>query len=130
MAKTFADQSGSKMLFPKLRPCLALPSRLFHATAALEARGIKPYPIGLEGQWRKARSKKILKVELPDFTKLRDESRLTPDEYVSKLKEKGIAPPRKYKEKPVVVTCMQGVLDPYVPPEGDGKFSLLSKSVS
>lgn len=117
------------MLLPRLRASI-VPARLLHATACLEARGIKPWNVGLEGEWRKARAKKTLKVELPDFEKMRDDTRLTPDEYISKLKEKGIAPPRQYKERPIVITCIQGVLDPYVPPEGDGKYSALSKSVS
>jgi len=70
----------------------------------------------------------VLKVDIPDFEKMRLDKNLAPEEYVSRMKEKGIAPPRKYREKPIVLTCIQGVLDPYVPPEGDGKFSVLSKA--
>lgn len=119
-----------KMFLNKSLKPFTLSSRFFHATCGLEARNIKPYNVGLEGEYRKARAKKFLKIELPDFVKMNDNTRLTPEEYVSKLKEKGVAPPKGYKEKPIVVTCMQGVLDPYIPPEGDGKYSVLSKTVS
>nr|XP_027198415.1 probable 39S ribosomal protein L45, mitochondrial [Dermatophagoides pteronyssinus] len=103
-------------------------SRSIHLTTINRARDIKPWNVGLEGEWRKARSKKVLKFDLPDFEQIRSDTKLTPEEYVSKLKEKGIAPPKQYKEKPIVVTTTQGVLDPYVPPEGDGKYSILSKT--
>ena len=105
-------------------------SRSIHLTSIKPARDIKPWNVGLEGEWRKARAKKVLKFDLPDFEQIRSDTKLTPEEYVSKLKEKGIAPPKQYKEKPIVVTTTQGVLDPYVPPEGDGKYSILSKTVS
>lgn len=103
--------------------------RSFHLASIYHARDIKPWNVGIEGEWRKARAKKVLKIELPDFERIQSDTKLTPEEYVSRLKEKGIAPPKKYKEKPIVVTTTQGVLDPYVPPEGDGKFSVLSKTV-
>lgn len=113
------------------RICVSLNlSRAFHASASVRARGIKPYNVGLEGEYRKARSKKIFKVELPDFKKMADDKTMQPEEYISKLKERGVAPPRKYKEIPIAITTLQGVLDPYVPPEGDGKFSVLSSDVS
>lgn len=102
--------------------------RSFHLASIYHARDIKPWNVGIEGEWRKARAKKVLKIELPDFERIQSDTKLTPEEYVSRLKEKGIAPPKKYKEKPIVVTTTQGVLDPYVPPEGDGKFSVLSKT--
>lgn len=115
------------MLLPKLLRSQFTSIRCFQTSACLEARGIKPWNVGFEGQYRQARAKKLLKVELPDFEKMRSDNKLTPEEYVSKLKEKGIAPPRQYKEKPVAICSMQGVLDPYIPPEGDGKYSVLSK---
>lgn len=103
--------------------------RSIHLSSIVAARNIKPWAVGLDGQYRTARSKKMLKIELPNFDKMRSDSKLSPEEYASKLKEKGVVPPRKYKERPILVTSFQGVLDPYVPPEGDGKFSILSQSV-
>lgn len=103
--------------------------RLFNTSTILHARNIKPYNVGLEGQYRKARSKKVIKIELPDFDELRTDNKMTSEEYISKMKEKGIAPPIIYKEKPIVITTTQGIIDPYVPPEGDGKYSVLSTTV-
>lgn len=117
------------MLLPKVSQHAWLAKRSFHSSVIKMARNIKPHKIGLEGEYRKARAKKILKIELPDFNELRSKTKLSPDEYISKLKEKGIAPPRNYKEKPISISCIQGVLDPYVSPEGDGKFSALTKEV-
>jgi len=48
---------------------------------------------------------------------------LTPDEQRSKMKEKGIMPPRPYMERPFHISCTGGTFEPYVPPEGDGKVS-------
>lgn len=78
-------------------------------------------------KWKKQRREKVLKVELPDFEQFRMKDRLTPEEARSKLKEKGIAPGRQWMEKPFYMSCSAGLFEPYVPPEGDGKMSLLSK---
>lgn len=117
------------MLLPKVPQHASMVKRCLHLSATQMARNIKPYNVGLEGQYRVARDKKVLKVELPDFDDIRGKTKLSAEEYISRIKEKGVAPPRKYKEKPISITCVQGVLDPYVPPEGDGKFSTLSQGV-
>ncbi|XP_054164979.1 probable 39S ribosomal protein L45, mitochondrial [Oppia nitens] len=90
------------------------------------ARGIKPWNIGPEGAWKKARSRKVIKIELPDFNEMRLEDKLSPEEIRSRLKEKGVAPPRMYNERELTITSTNGILDPYVPPEGDGKASIIS----
>ena len=118
------------MFLPKIITIKISPSRFFHTSCLLNARNIKPFNVGLEGEYRKARAKKVIKVDLPDIEEIKRTNKLNPDEYISKLKEKGIAPPRIYKEKPITITCLNGVLDPYVPPEGDGKYTVLSKEVS
>lgn len=67
------------------------------------------------------RREKVVKVELPKYDeKLED---FTPDEQRSRLKEKGIMPPRPYMERPFYIGSTGGTFEPYVPPEGDGKVS-------
>lgn len=117
-------------MLPKNFGVLFVPVRSIYVSSGRLARNIKPWKVGLEGEIRQARAKKIFKIELPDFEKLRSDEKLKPEEYLSKLKEKGVTPPRKYQENPILLTCIQGVLDPYVPPEGDGKYSILSQTVS
>jgi len=72
-------------------------------------------------KWRMHRRAKYVKVELPNFKEKLDE--LTPEQQRSKMKERGIAPPRPYMERPFSISCTGGTFEPYVPPEGDGKVS-------
>lgn len=44
-------------------------------------------------------------------------------------KEKGIQPVPPWNEKQFSVTTLSGVLDQYIPPEGDGKLSPLNTEV-
>nr|CAG4648877.1 EOG090X0DDP [Polyphemus pediculus] len=39
----------------------------------------------------------------------------------------GVLPPRPWNEKPIFLSATGGVFEAYVPPEGDGKVSVLSK---
>lgn len=50
---------------------------------------------------------------------------LTPEEQRTKMKERGIAPPRPYMERPFYIAATGGTFEPYVPPEGDGKVSTI-----
>lgn len=43
-----------------------------------------------------------------------------------KMKKLGLSPPTFWQEKPVYISSTGTILDPYVPPEGDGKASLVS----
>jgi hypothetical protein len=69
-------------------------------------------------------------VNLPDFEDRRAEGELSPEEIRSKMKEKGIQPPRPWTERPFYISCTGGVFEPYVPPEGDGKISPITVHVS
>ncbi|KAH9368270.1 hypothetical protein HPB48_013465 [Haemaphysalis longicornis] len=79
-------------------------------------------------KWKAERRRKVIKIELPDFEGMRRKDRLTPEEMRTKLKEQGIAPDRPWNERPMVISCSGGVFEPYVPPEGDGKVSVLTKA--
>lgn len=104
------------------------------------ARNIKPWKNGPIELWkkqiynyeyRKGRARKVLKLDLPDFDKMRRTEkqlyRMSPDEIRSDLRERGIVPNRKWMEKPIYVGDSARLMDPYVPPEGDGVASLISK---
>lgn len=77
-------------------------------------------------KFKAERRKKFIKVELPDYDELRKEKKLSPEEIRAKLKEKGVAPPRPWIEYPINISSTGGIFEPYVPPEGDGKLSMIS----
>lgn len=72
-------------------------------------------------KWKKMRREKYVKIELPNMQE--KFSDLTPDEQRSKMKKRGVAPPRPYMERPFHIACTGGTFEAYVPPEGDGKLS-------
>jgi len=72
----------------------------------------------------------VIKVNLPNFEDRRNDDELSPEEIRSKMKEKGIQPPRPWMERPFYISCTGGIFEPYVPPEGDGKISPMTVHVS
>mgnify|MGYP001022029348 CR=1 FL=1 len=81
-------------------------------------------------KYRKERMRKVWKVDLPDFDKMRQEDdRLSPDQIRSMLKEKGIVPPQPWNERELFNASTNGVIDPYVPPQGDWKSSSLKEKL-
>jgi len=67
-------------------------------------------------------------VELPDFEE-DNKKDVGPEEIRKKMKEKGIQPGRQWVERPYEISATGDVFEPYVPPEGDGKASLISTEV-
>lgn len=78
-------------------------------------------------EFKADRSRKFIKVELPDLDEQKKVEDMTPDEIRAKMKEKGIQPIRSWMEKPVFISSTAATFEPYVPPEGDGKVSVASK---
>jgi len=79
--------------------------------------------------WSKLRGAKVFKVDVPDYEFQRRAAlgKASPAEVRDELKKSGEAPLReRYTEKPLYLSCTGGVLDDYVPPEGDGKASVVS----
>lgn len=77
-------------------------------------------------KYRTERGRKTWKIDLPDFDKMRlEEKNLTPDQVRSKMKEKGVAPPRSWEERTVYSPCTMMLIDPYKPGDDGGKSSSL-----
>ncbi|XP_077108388.1 large ribosomal subunit protein mL45 [Ranitomeya variabilis] len=54
-------------------------------------------------------------------------NKLSVDEMMKKARAAGIIMPQEDLERPINVSCTAGILDAYVPPEGDARLSTLSK---
>jgi len=78
--------------------------------------------------WKRGRKEKNWKIELQDFEYGRRSARgeVTPEEAKAKMKKLGLRPMAAYQEKPIYISSTGTILQPYIPPEGDGKASLVS----
>ncbi len=74
----------------------------------------------------------MLKVDLPDyeFHRAMERQEVSPSEMRAHLRKVGMLPPARYQERAPYVSCSGGVFEEFVPPEGDGKASVLSAEVS
>ncbi|OWA52317.1 putative 39S ribosomal protein L45, mitochondrial [Hypsibius exemplaris] len=105
------------------------------ATTFLRATSVQQTPVRYirnkhrNVKWRNLRAKKVLPVELPDYEELRRETKgqLTPEEIRAMMKKEGMFPSRPYNERPILLTTTDTILEPFIPPEGDGKLSTLTK---
>jgi len=68
-------------------------------------------------------------VVLPNFNEKDDTMELSTEEIRSKMKEKGILPPTPWTERQFEISATGDAFDPYIPPEGDGKSTIISKEV-
>ncbi|XP_050296653.1 probable 39S ribosomal protein L45, mitochondrial [Anthonomus grandis grandis] len=76
-------------------------------------------------KWKLLRRLKVFKVELPKFNEnIKD---MSEEEVRSKMKEQGLLPPRPWMETQYYISSTGAVFEPYIPPEGDGKVSPVSK---
>lgn len=71
------------------------------------------------------RRHKVVKMDLPNLKE--NMADLSDEEVKSRLKERGLLPPRPWVERPYYISSTGGIFEAYVPPEGDGKRSSLSK---
>ncbi|CAH1163569.1 unnamed protein product [Phaedon cochleariae] len=76
-------------------------------------------------KWKLFRRMKVVKVDLPKFNEKVEN--LTDEQIRIRLKEQGILPPRPWVERQFFIHSTGGIFEPYVPPEGDGKVSPVSK---
>lgn len=79
-------------------------------------------------KFKALRKAKFVKPKLPDFnTILKSNTNETSEERRARFIKEGMSAPITFEYKPVTITSSSEVFDPYVPPEGDGKASYLSK---
>jgi len=45
------------------------------------------------------------------------------------MKEHGFLPQKSWEERPAFITCTPVIFESYVAPEGDGKYSAVTKEV-
>jgi large subunit ribosomal protein L45 len=77
-------------------------------------------------EFKKLRGQKVLKVTLPKYDEDNDEDNFSPEKVRSSYKEKGIQPIRPWIERSTFINNTGSIIEPYVPPEGDGKISPIS----
>lgn len=68
-----------------------------------------------------------MKVDLPNYNEKPED--FTEEQMRTRLKEQGLLPPRPWIERQFFIHSTGGVFEPYVPPEGDGKISPVSRQV-
>ncbi|XP_059612019.1 large ribosomal subunit protein mL45 [Phlebotomus argentipes] len=71
------------------------------------------------------RARKVIKIKIPNLNEKMSD--LSTEELKSRLRERGLQPPRPWMERPFYISCTGGIFEPYVPPEGDGKLSSITK---
>ncbi|XP_055545365.1 probable 39S ribosomal protein L45, mitochondrial [Wyeomyia smithii] len=76
-------------------------------------------------KWKRLRKAKYVKVDIPNLNERAED--LSNEQMKTRMKERGLLPPRPWLERPFHISCTGGVFEPYVPPEGDGKISAISK---
>ena len=76
-------------------------------------------------KFRKERREKVIKVDLPNYDNSDDG--FSKEEVRSRLKKLGLVPQREWSERPILLCCTPTVFESYVVPEGDGKFSTITK---
>ncbi|XP_067614513.1 large ribosomal subunit protein mL45 [Eurosta solidaginis] len=77
-------------------------------------------------KFKKLRKLKFIKMDIPNLQEKPGD--LSQEEMRSRLKERGVLPPRPWLERPFHISCTGGIFEPYVPPEGDGKKSFISSA--
>ena len=135
--------SSSAMLLSRLSPLLrcsrSSPSTLVPVRSAWGPEH-QPTPRGKhrpnkhkDPKFSKGRNYKVLRVQLPDhdFLRAMDRRETSPSEMRSYLRQVGMLAPgrQEWTERAPYISCTGAVLEEFVPPEGDGKASLMSKEV-
>merc|ERR1712165_553305 len=55
-------------------------------------------------KWRRHRAKKVFRIPLPDYDKLRREGNMNPSDMRKEMKKQGNPPPRTFQERPIVIS--------------------------
>jgi len=70
-------------------------------------------------------------VKLPNFNKFveNDHTKMSKEQIRSRMKEFGFLPQKSWQERPIFISCTPSIFESYVIPEGDGKYSFITKEV-
>lgn len=81
-------------------------------------------------KWKKERRQKVIKIKLPSFEDDDDDpTKLEKEQIRSRMKEHGFLPQKSWQEKPAFISSSSSIFESYVAPEGDGKYSTITKEV-
>lgn len=83
-------------------------------------------------RWKKERRQKVIKIKLPKFDDKDeddDPTKLDKEQIRSRMKEHGFLPQKPWKERPAYISSTSLIFESYVAPEGDGKYSTVTKEV-
>ncbi|KAJ8967914.1 hypothetical protein NQ317_018835 [Molorchus minor] len=120
MALRLANKFGL-LLLKESAPGFLAPTTSNANTQLVRHRRIKHW----NPKWKKLRRLKVMKVELPKFNEKPED--MTEEQIRSELKKQGLLPPRPWIERQYTINSTGEFFESYVPPEGDGKISPISK---
>lgn len=81
-------------------------------------------------KFKKERREKVIKVKLPSFEDDEEDStKLDKEQIRSRMKEYGFIPQKQWSERPAFISSTPIIFESYVAPEGDGKYSAITKEV-
>lgn len=83
-------------------------------------------------KWKKLRREKVIKIKLPSFEDDDDDddpTKLSKEKIRSRMKEHGFLPQKPWQERPTFISSTPSIFESYVAPEGDGKYSTVTKEV-
>ncbi|CAL1673903.1 unnamed protein product [Lasius platythorax] len=79
-------------------------------------------------KWKKLRRAKVIKIKLPSFDDDKDDStKMSKEQMRSRMKEYGFSPQKAWQERPTFISSTPTIFESYVAPEGDGKYSAITK---
>ncbi|KAG5307517.1 RM45 protein, partial [Acromyrmex insinuator] len=79
-------------------------------------------------KWKKERRQKVIKIKLPNFDNDNDDiTKMDKEQIRSRMKEHGFLPQKPWKERPAFISSTSSIFESYVAPEGDGKYSVITK---
>ncbi|XP_011141504.1 probable 39S ribosomal protein L45, mitochondrial isoform X2 [Harpegnathos saltator] len=79
-------------------------------------------------KFKKERREKVIKIKLPSFeNEDEDPTKLSKEQIRSRMKEHGFVPQKQWSERPAYMSCTPIIFESYIAPEGDGKYSAITK---
>ncbi|KAI3383230.1 hypothetical protein SNEBB_010765 [Seison nebaliae] len=81
----------------------------------------------IDSKFRHLRAQKVVKIDLPNFDEAKEHEKLSMEERRKKSLKDGISPFRQFEFRPMLFSTTGGIIDTYVPPEADGKSSIISQ---